>query len=139
MFLGTGFLFGLVSYHFGASLATAVLLLGACENITTDRTIAYDRVEAYLAKHPSTAPNVAAAMRRMDLLKGMTTEEVRATWGEPVNIPPSIRGVTHTWYFDCDYPHICRGAGGRRGRGTSDLRNTARAIFKDGRLIGSRI
>ena len=27
LFLGTGFLFGLVSYHFGASLATAVLLM----------------------------------------------------------------------------------------------------------------
>ena len=119
-----------------AAVSAAFLLLGACANLKSDRDIAYERVETYLSVHPTTNPKIAGAMRNMKLVKGMTPAQVRATWGDPVNVSPSSGGVTDTWHFDCDYPHYCTGAG-RKGR-TEDQRNAARAYFKDGRLIESR-
>ena len=56
------------------------LVLSACAgtDMRTDRQVASDRVNAYLAANPETSKDVADAMRRFDLRKGMTPAEVVA-------------------------------------------------------------
>lgn len=115
-----------------AAVGAVVLLLGACENGRTDYNIAHERVAAYLAQHPNTTPEFSRAMRNMDLVKGMTPAEVRASWGDPTKIAPSLRGISEIWSFNCDYPHSC-GSGGRKRRGIDE--RSSRATFIKGRLV----
>lgn len=69
-----------------------------------------DRVKAYIAQHSDLAPGVLTAMTGLRLAAGMTEEQVRVTWGEPVEI---IRyaGGHEKWLFSCDRPHPCRRKG----------------------------
>ena len=54
------------------------LFLSACagSDLKTDRQVATHRVNAYLAANPATAKETADAMRRYELRKGMTMQQV---------------------------------------------------------------
>lgn len=57
-------------------LALFVVVLAACASQQSKR-------EAYLKNHPNTDPVIAQAIKAGKIRKGMTKEEVRASWGDP--------------------------------------------------------
>ena len=113
------------------------LFLSACAGVDmrTDRQVASDRVNAYLAANPGTAEATAAAMRRHVLKNGMTRQQVVAVWG-PSRRKLKWRGGTEDqWYFECNtWPNTCRSLGRRKGRSDDDI--YPQAFFKNGRLTG---
>ncbi len=119
----------------GAIFAVAVVLLGGCATEgKTDRQMARERANGYLAAHPQLDPKISEAIRELGLVVDMTAEQVTASWGKPVIVQKSINGTSELWYFPCDYPHFCRsGAAGRRWRSEKD-RYQSRAFFVNGRL-----
>ncbi len=105
-------------------------------DMRTDRQVASDRVNAYLAANPATAKQTADAMRRFKLLKGMTTQQVVAVWGAPKRKQAWRGGEKVQWFFECNHwPHSCTSMG-RSGRGTgrSDDEIYPQAFFTNGRL-----
>ena len=119
---------GISRSHYLVLSIAVMMFVGACAGVQTDRELAYERANAYLSRHPNTAPRSANAIRGLDLVKGMTQAEVRAAWGDPINIEKSINRTAELWYFGCDFPHFCRGSGRRRGRAEED-RSLSRAHF----------
>ena len=102
-------------------------------DMRTDRQVASDRVNAYLAANPATAKETADAMRRYDLRKGMTMQQVVAVWGAPRRKLKWRGGTEDQWYFECNqWPNHCVFRGGRRGRSTEPI--YPEAIFTNGRL-----
>ena len=100
----------------GIAMSVAILaVVGACAGVKTDREMAYERANTFLTQNPDTDAKIAAAIRELDLVKGMTRAEVRAAWGAPVKIEKSIKRISELWYFGCDFPHTCIGSG-RRGK-----------------------
>lgn len=85
------------------------LMTAACAGaeLKTDRQIARDRVEAYLAAHPDTGKETARTMRRFELLRGMSKQEVAAVWGKPVRIQEWRDGTFDQWSFGCAWPNRC--------------------------------
>lgn len=114
------------------------LYLAACAgtDMRTDREVASDRVNTYLAANPGTSKEVAEAMRRFDLRKGMTPAEVMAVWGEPKAKKTFRGGQDLVWVFPCDrWPNACQSSLRLRGRGErTDDQLSPEAIFTDGRL-----
>ncbi len=117
-----------------------LLLAGACAGEwKTDRQLALERANGFIAAQPDLGPNVAAAIRGLELVEDMTPEQVIASWGKPAVVQKSLWGTSELWYFPCEYPHFCAGFGGgggeRRGSGGSEEdRYQSRAFFVDGRL-----
>lgn len=66
-----------------------------------------DRVKAYIAQHSDLAPEIVTAMKGLRLAAGMTEGQVRAIWGEPVEII-LYAGGHEKWLFSCDHPHPCK-------------------------------
>ena len=62
---------------FAASFAVLALMT-TCAGGKTDRQMAYERAKTYVTQHPETDRKFAAAIRELDLLKGMTPMQVRA-------------------------------------------------------------
>ena len=124
----------------GAVLGVVLLLAGACAGEwKTDRQLALERASGFIAAHPDLGPNVAAAIRGLELVEDMTPEQVTASWGKPAIVQKSLKGTSELWYFPCEYPHFCAGFGGggekRSGRGGSEEnRYMSRAFFVNGRL-----
>ena len=124
----------------GAALGVVLLLAGGCAGEwKTDRQLARERANGYIAAHPDLGSNVAAAIRGLELFEGMTPAQVTASWGKPAVIQKSLNGTSELWYFPCEYPHFCAGMGGstrRRGSsgGSEEDRYQSRAFFVDGRL-----
>ena len=125
----------------GAVLGVVLLLAGGCAGEwKTDRQLAYERANGYVAAHPDLGSEVAAAIRGLQLVEDMTPEQVTASWGKPALVQKSRQaGAWEMWYFRCEYPHFCSsiggGGGGRRGRGGSEeQRYQSQALFVDGRL-----
>ncbi len=116
-------------------LSMAIMtILGACaEGIQTDRQMAHNRANAYLVQNPDTDPNIAAAIRGLNLVKGMTPAHVTAAWGKPIRVQTFSNAPSVTWHFNCDYPHMCRGGGARGRRRPEDTINSF-AHFVDGKL-----
>lgn len=85
------------------------LFVAACigQPLVSDRQVARDRVEAYLAAHPETGKETARSMRRFELHTGMTRQEVAATWGRPVEIQKWRSGTVDLWFFGCAWPNRC--------------------------------
>jgi len=114
------------------------LYLAACAgtDLRTDRQVASDRVDAYLAANPETSKEVAEAMRRFDLRKGMTAAEVVAVWGEPKAKKTWRDGQDLVLVFPCDrWPNACQSSlrlGGRIERTEQQL--SPEAIFTNGQL-----
>ncbi len=124
----------------GATLGVVLLLAGACTGeLKTDRQLARERANGYIAAHPDLGSNVAAAIRGLELFEGMTPAQVTASWGKPAVVQKSLNGTSELWYFPCEYPHFCAGMGGstrRRGSsgGSEEDRYQSRAFFVNGRL-----
>ena len=120
-----------------ARVATAVLLgllVSACagSGIKTDRDVARDRVEAYLAANPATDKRAAASMRRFHLRRGMTEAQVIAVWGTPRN--KYKWGREDQLFFECAYwPNVC-GSSGRTGGGDDEDSRYPQAFFSEGLL-----
>ena len=118
----------------GAILSVTFVLVAACTTDgKTDRQTARERANAYVAANPELDPKIAASIRELDLIKGMTPAHVTAAWGKPAIVQKSMNGTTQLWYFPCDYPHHCLsgGSGGRR-RGSArseEDRYQSRAFF----------
>ena len=113
------------------------LFLSACAggDMRTDRQVASDRVNAYLAANPATAEETADAMRRYELRKDMTMQQVVAVWGAPRRKLKWRGGTEDHWYFECHtWPNTCLGSGRRKGRSDDDI--YAQAYFTNGRLTG---
>ncbi len=85
------------------------LLVAACSGqaLVSDRQVARDRVDAYLAANPATDRNTATAMRRFELRTGMTKQEVVAVWGRPVEMQKWRSGTVDQWFFACAWPNRC--------------------------------
>ncbi len=121
----------------GAVLGVVLLLAGACAGEwKTDRQLARERSNGYIAAHPKLDPKVAAAIRELDLVEDMTPDQVTAARGKPVIVQKSLNGTSEMWYFSCEYPNNCIGFGSRRKRGGrgEDIRHQSRAFFVNGRL-----
>ncbi|MFT5487130.1 MAG: hypothetical protein ACI9JL_002342 [Paracoccaceae bacterium] len=112
---------------------TCCLIATACagEGLVSDRQVARERVNAYLAAHSATDNETVTAMRRFELRAGMSKQEVAATWGRPVEIQKWRSGTVDLWYFGCDWPTRCE-APDRRGILDDPIR--ADAFFRKGRL-----
>ena len=85
-------------------------LLASCAGLKTDRDIALERAQTYLAAHPNLDSNTAEAIRTNLVFDGMTMEQVTAAWGKPAEIQKFRDGAVQHWFFGCDWPHICLSA-----------------------------
>lgn len=113
---------------------TFVFVTGCAGDVKTDRQLARERANGYVAAYSDLDANVAAAIRDLVLVEGMTPEQVTASWGKPVIVQKSINKTSEMWYFPCEYPHFCRSRSGRRkSRGEED-QYQSRAFFVNGRL-----
>lgn len=85
------------------------LVTTACAGLElkSDRQVARERVEAYLAAHPATEKETVTAMRRFELRSGMSKQEVAAVWGKPVRIQEWRDGTFDQWSFGCAWPNRC--------------------------------
>ena len=124
-----------------AAMMPVVMFLGffvaACAGVDmrTDRQVASDRLNAYLAANPAIAKETAAAMSRYELRKGMTTQQVVAVWGAPIRKLKWRGGTEDQWYFECNqWPNSCRSTSRRRGRSRSEDDLYPEAIFTNRRL-----
>ncbi len=119
----------------GAVLGAVLLLVGACAgDMKSDRQLARERANGYVAAHPALDPNVAAAIRELDLVEDMTPDQVTASWGKPAIVQKSLKGTSELWYFPCEYPHLCAGSSGRKRGVIEESRYLSRAFFVNGRL-----
>ncbi|MCZ6773178.1 MAG: hypothetical protein O7G83_14535, partial [Proteobacteria bacterium] len=97
----------------GAVLGVVLLLVSACAGEwNTDRQLALERANEFIGAQPDLGPNVAAAIRGLELVEDMTPERVIASWGKPAVVQKSLWGTSELWYFPCEYPHFCAGFGG---------------------------
>ncbi len=124
----------------GVVLGVVLLLVGACAGeLKTDRQLARERANGYIAAHPELDPKVAAAIRELDLVEDMTPDQVTAARGKPVIVQKSLNGTSEMWYFSCEYPNHCISFGSRRrgrsgGGRSEEVRHQSRAFFVNGRL-----
>ncbi len=86
--------------------ALAWLVVG-CAGLKTDRDIARERAQTYLAAHPNLASNTAEAIGANLILDGMTMEQVIAAWGRPAVVQKFRDGAVQYLFFGCDWPHFC--------------------------------
>ena len=101
-----GWMTGLRAISFTVFLCLfAVACAGS--GLVSDRQVARDRVNAYLAAHPETETETIIAMRRFELRAGMSKREVAATWGKPFEIQKWRSGTVDVWYFGCGWPNRC--------------------------------
>ncbi len=82
-------------------------LVAGCAGLKTDRDIAGERAQAYLAAHPKLTSNTAQAIRSNLILDGMSMEQVIAAWGPPAVVQKFREGAVQYWFFGCDWPHFC--------------------------------
>jgi hypothetical protein len=121
-------------------LALAALIAG-CAGVKTDRTLASERAEAYLASNPKLDPKTAEAIRNNTIRVGMTMAQVVAAWGEPREVQKFRGGKVQHWFFGCDWPHVCDTQGSRRRVGPGGIfedpnqRYLSNAIFEDGVVV----
>ena len=112
------------------------LVVAACAggDFKTDRQVARERVDAYLAATPQLDQETANAIRHFELRKGMTMRQVEATWGRPKLVKKFRSGAVEQWFFGCDWPHTCETMGRRRGRSEDDIYQS-KALFDNGQLV----
>lgn len=122
----------------GAALGVVLLLAGACAGeLKSDRQLARERANGYIAAHPQVDPKISEAIRELDLVEGMTPVQVFAAWGRPAIVQKSINGTSEMWLFPCTYPHHCLSGGSRRRRGSARSEEDiyqSRAFFVNGVL-----
>ena len=56
--------------------------------------------KAFLVAHPNTAPEIQQAILESRVIVGMTKEEVRASWGTPIEISGGRGGEREYWYYN---------------------------------------
>ncbi len=118
-------------------LFAVVWLISGCAGLKTDRDIARERAEAYLAAHPKLASNTAQAIRSNLILDGMTMEQVIAAWGPPAVVQKFREGAVQYWFFGCDWPHFCDASGRRNS--SPDQIFQSRALFENGVVVDWQI
>jgi outer membrane protein assembly factor BamE (lipoprotein component of BamABCDE complex) len=91
-----------------AALALLVPLAG-CDDVKTHHDIMKQKARDYVAAHPGLDPRIAEAITENSVIKGMNMEQVKAAWGEPVEVETYRGGDEQYWYFGCDWPHHCIG------------------------------
>ena len=112
-------------------------LIAGCVGLKTDRDIASERAQAYLAGHPKLASNTAEAIRANLILNGMTMELVIAAWGRPAVIQKFRDGAVQYWFFGCDWPHVCH-APDLGPTGPNQIFQS-RALFENGVVVDWQI
>ena len=113
-----------------------VLALAGCAGMRSDYDIAHQRVAAYLQSHPDLDAQTREAMQQFDLRKGMTMEQVIATWGRPAVVQRFRNGAMQYWYFGCDWPHFCMTAD-EMFPSPDEIYNS-QAMFIDGKVVSWR-
>ena len=106
----------------------AAFVLSGCK---TDSQLLDERAQAYLAGNPTLDRDTATAISAHRLRRGMTTEQVKAAWGEPV-IVERFDNKSEYWYFGCHWPHHC--GGGSRDEPPEAVYES-RAYFENGSLV----
>ena len=93
----------------GLFLATlaAFLFLAGCDDVKTHADILKEKAQEYVAAHPELEPRIADAIKSNKIFKDMTMEQVKAAWGEPVEVEQYRQGNIQVWYLGCDWPHHC--------------------------------
>lgn len=114
-----------------AALALLVPLAG-CDDVKTHHDIMKEKARDYVAAHPGLDPQTAEAITANSVIKGMTMEQVKAAWGEPVKTETYKGGKEHYWYFGCDWPHHCISL--EAGMGPEE-QYQSRALFRDDKLV----
>jgi len=111
----------------------AMALLSGCAGtaVATGQQRAEARAAAYVAAHPALDAETGAAIRALELRRGMTMEQVVAAWGEPAVVQRFRDGKLQSWYFGCDWPHACATPD---KSSEPDQRYISRATFIDGKL-----
>lgn len=56
----------------------------------------YTSREAYISAHPELNPRIKEAILKGEVFKGMTEDEVKASWGSPYQI---VRGTEGDFYY----------------------------------------
>jgi len=125
-----------ISLTIAIRVVAAALLIAGCGGLMTDRDIARERAQAYLAAHPNLAPNTAEAIRANLILDGMMMEQVTAAWGPPAVVQGFSDGAVQYWFFGCDWPHFCVDV----DRLNDDAyRYQSRALFENGLVVDWQI
>lgn len=115
-----------------------VLTLAACAGspLKSDLQLLQEARQKYVANHPDLPAETRKAIRDGELVKGMTPEQVAASWGPPMagNVFVAAKGVSE-WVWGCDAPHFCtiQGEWPRR-----HVVYYSRAYFENGKLTGWR-
>ncbi len=83
----------------GERLIVAALTALATVSCTTSRV----RREKFVSENPALSQNIKSAVTRGEVIRGMSEDDVRASWGEPVNVVSEVREdgrpVT-TWVYE---------------------------------------
>lgn len=126
---------GSIKGFFVRPLALAALLLGmaACSgDFRTDRTIAAERANAYVAAHPELPAELSDDIRHLRARVGMTMEQAIAAWGRPAAIKRYRNGAQQHWFFGCDWPHHCSNSDEDRMFPTPEEIFSSQIIFENG-------
>lgn len=120
------------------ALFVAAVFSAACagSGLTTDYDMAQQRIARYLSTHPDLDPATAAAIRRAEVRKGMTAEQVVAAWGPPIEVKRFRSGALQHWFFGCNWPHICNDAD--EWFPTADEIYQSSVLLENGRVIDFR-
>jgi len=118
-------------------VAAFSLLAGCSGQWRTDYQIAHERVAAYIQAHPDLDPATKEAMQGFDLRKGMTMEQVIATWGRPAVVQRFRDGAMQYWYFGCDWPHFCTSPDEQFFPPPDEIYQS-QAMFIDGKVVSWR-
>lgn len=97
----------LSSVKMSAVLALLVAVTACTGDLRTDRTIAAERANGYVAAHPELPAATAEDIRKLRVVKGMTMEQAIAAWGRPAAVKRYRDGAQQHWFFGCDWPHHC--------------------------------
>ncbi|MFT5487131.1 MAG: hypothetical protein ACI9JL_002341 [Paracoccaceae bacterium] len=108
--------------------------LTACAGVElkSERQVARERVAAFLAANPRTDSALVDAMRRFQIRKGMTPQQVTAVWGAPYQILKWRNGTVTHWQFSCAWPAYCFPPDMRGGLVEPQR---AEAFFEKGQLV----
>lgn len=116
-----------------AVVASLLLLAGCAGDLRTDYQVDKERASSYVSSHPELDTETAAAIRANDLRKGMTMEQVVASWGGPAVVQRFRGGSVQYWFFGCNWRHICSTPDEMFP--PPDAIYSSRALFEDGRLV----
>lgn len=119
------------------SLTLAGTILAACAgtDFRTEYQKAQDRAANFIAANPTLSTNKQTAIRKAQLLSGMSKHEVIASWGRPAIVQAYRGGAQELWYFGCHWPHICTDSDEDSSFPAPDEIFNSHALFENGKLV----